>query len=100
MILGFFTKNSAQEKPVQLKVLSYNIHYGVGTDSKKDLKRIADVINRLNPDIVGMQEVADSTMTATISQLTDMVGVFGASTEKETPNLFHLLDIPAPKSQL
>ena len=100
MFLGFPPRNYAQEEPVQLKVLSYNIHYGVGMDSKKDLKRIADVINRLNPDIVGLQEVADSNMTATISQLTDMIGVFGASTEKETPNLYHLLDIPVPKSQL
>jgi endonuclease/exonuclease/phosphatase family metal-dependent hydrolase len=89
-----------QEKPVQLKVLSYNIHYGVGMDSKKDLKRIADVINRINPDIVGLQEVADSAMTEMLSQMTNMVGVFGASTEIETPNLYGLLDIPVPTSQL
>lgn len=100
MFLGFIPRNYAQGKPVQLRVLSYNIHYGVGMDSNKDLKRIADVINRLNPDIVGLQEVADSNMTATISHLTDMIGVFGASTEKETPNLYHLLDIPVPESQL
>ncbi len=100
MFLGFLPRNFVQEKPVQLRVLSYNIHYGVGMDSKKDLKRIADVINRLNPDIVGLQEVADSNMTSTISQLTDMIGIFGASTEKETPNLYHLLDIPVPMSQL
>lgn len=97
---GFPSKICAQEKPIQLKVLSYNIHYGVGMDSKKDLIRIADVINRLNPDLVGLQEVSDSIMTETIGQLTDMVGVFGASIEKETPNLYHLLDIPVPKSQL
>ncbi len=100
MFLGFLPRNYAQEKPVQIKVLSYNIHYGVGMDSKKDLKRIADVINRLDPDIVGLQEVADSAMTATIGQLTEMIGVFGASTEIEPPNLYHLLDIPVPESQL
>lgn len=90
----------AQEDPVIIKVLSYNIHYGVGMDSKKDLKRVAEVINRLNPDIVGLQEVTDSIMIATLSQLTNMVGVFGSSTEKETPNLYRLLDIPVPTSQL
>jgi endonuclease/exonuclease/phosphatase family metal-dependent hydrolase len=100
MFLGFLPRNYAQEKPVQIRVLSYNIHYGVGMDSKKDLKRIADVINRLDPDIVGLQEVADSAMTATIGQLTEMIGVFGASTEIEPPNLYHLLDIPVPESQL
>jgi len=90
----------AQEDPVTIKVLSYNIHYGVGMDSKKDLKRIAEVINRLNPDIIGLQEVTDSIMIATLSQLTNMVGVFGSSTEKEAPNLYRLLDIPVPTSQL
>lgn len=100
MFLGFLPRNYTQEKPVQIRVLSYNIHYGVGMDSKKDLKRIADVINRLNPDIVGLQEVADSAMTATIGQLTEMTGVFGASTEIEPPNLYRLLDIPVPQSQL
>jgi len=100
IFLGSLQRNYAQEEPVQLKVLSYNIHYGVGMDSKKDLKRIADVINRLNPDIVGLQEVSDSAMTATISQLTNMNGVFGASTEIEPPNLYRLLEIPVPGSQL
>jgi endonuclease/exonuclease/phosphatase family metal-dependent hydrolase len=90
----------AQETPLTVKVLSYNIHYGVGMDGKKDLERIADVINIINPDIVGLQEVKDSTMMATLGQLTNMHDVFGASTEKETPNLYHLLDIPVPASQL
>lgn len=100
LFFGTLLENSAQEHPVQLRVLSYNIHYGVGMDAEKDLSRIADVINRLNPDIVGLQEVADSNMTAILSQLTGMVGVFGASIEKEPPNLYHLLDIPVPQSQL
>ncbi len=100
MFLGFLPGNYAQEEPVQIRVVSYNIHYGVGMDSKKDLKRIADVINRLDPDIVGLQEVADSAMTATIGQMTEMIGVFGASTEIEPPNLYRLLDIPVPQSQL
>jgi endonuclease/exonuclease/phosphatase family metal-dependent hydrolase len=100
MLLGFSADTYAQGKPVRIKVLSYNIHYGVGMDSKKDLKRIAEVINRLDPDIVGLQEVSDSAMTATIGQLTDMKSVFGASTEIEPPNLYHLLGIPVPEAQL
>jgi endonuclease/exonuclease/phosphatase family metal-dependent hydrolase len=54
----------------------------------------------LDPDIVGLQEVADSGMTATLSQLTGMSGVFGASTEIEPSNLYRLLEIPVPESQL
>src|ERR1041385_5487475 len=40
-----------------LRVMTYNIHVGVGMDKKLDLARIADVINRQHPDLVGLQEV-------------------------------------------
>jgi endonuclease/exonuclease/phosphatase family metal-dependent hydrolase len=40
-----------------LRVMTYNIHVGVGMDKKLDLKRIADVITREHPDLVGLQEV-------------------------------------------
>jgi endonuclease/exonuclease/phosphatase family metal-dependent hydrolase len=38
-------------------VMTYNIHVGVGMDKKLDLQRIAEVINRERPDLVGLQEV-------------------------------------------
>lgn len=40
-----------------LRVMTYNIHVGVGMDKKLDLQRIADVINREHPDLIGLQEV-------------------------------------------
>lgn len=40
-----------------LRVMTYNIHVGVGMDKKMDLQRIADVINQEHPDLVGLQEV-------------------------------------------
>ena len=40
-----------------LRVMTYNIHVGVGMDKKLDLQRIADVINGQRPDLVGLQEV-------------------------------------------
>ena len=39
-----------------LRVLSYNIHYGQGMDGRYDVPRIADVITRLAPDLVALQE--------------------------------------------
>ena len=39
------------------RVMTYNIHVGVGMDKKLDLQRIADVINQERPDLVGLQEV-------------------------------------------
>jgi endonuclease/exonuclease/phosphatase family metal-dependent hydrolase len=40
-----------------IRVMTYNIHVGIGMDKKLDLKRIADVINEQKPDLVGLQEV-------------------------------------------
>jgi endonuclease/exonuclease/phosphatase family metal-dependent hydrolase len=40
-----------------LRVMTYNIHVGVGMDKKLDLQRIAEVINHERPDLVGLQEV-------------------------------------------
>jgi endonuclease/exonuclease/phosphatase family metal-dependent hydrolase len=40
-----------------LRVMTYNIHVGVGMDKKLDLARIAGVINSQHPDLVGLQEV-------------------------------------------
>ena len=40
-----------------IRVMTYNIHVGVGMDKKLDLPRIAAVINQQHPDLVGLQEV-------------------------------------------
>ena len=55
-----------------IKVMSYNIHYGIGMDKKYDLERIAKVITAQDPDIVGLQEIGDSIMAATLGKLTGM----------------------------
>jgi endonuclease/exonuclease/phosphatase family metal-dependent hydrolase len=49
--------SSASSAKKTLRVMTYNIHVGVGMDKKLDLQRIADVINREHPDLVGLQEV-------------------------------------------
>ena len=40
-----------------LRILSYNIHHGEGTDRRLDLDRIAAVISKCKADIVALQEV-------------------------------------------
>lgn len=40
-----------------LTVVSYNIRHGAGVDDSVDLGRTARVLRRLDPDIVGLQEV-------------------------------------------
>jgi endonuclease/exonuclease/phosphatase family metal-dependent hydrolase len=37
--------------------MTFNIHHGKGTDGKVNLKRIADVIQESNADIIGLNEV-------------------------------------------
>ena len=47
------------ERPgqLELRVLTYNIHHGRGTDGQVDLERIAEVILSTRPDLVALQEV-------------------------------------------
>lgn len=45
------------EGPMNLRVMTYNIHSCVGIDGKVRPERIARVINYFNPDIVAVQEV-------------------------------------------
>jgi len=40
-----------------LKVMTYNIHYGVGRDKRYSLDRIIEVIRSQAPDVVALQEV-------------------------------------------
>lgn len=48
---------AAREERVPLRVMTYNIHHGRGTDDKVDIERIAAVINAAKPDLVAVQEV-------------------------------------------
>ena len=51
------TSPQAQAPDRPLRVMSFNIHHGAGTDDRLDLPRIAEVIRQSNVDVVGLQEV-------------------------------------------
>ncbi len=64
LLNGFFALHPTEgypslsnSKKVALRVMTYNIHVGVGMNKLLDLQRIADVINHERPDLVGLQEV-------------------------------------------
>lgn len=60
VLLLFASGASSSPEPVArktLRVMTYNIHVGVGMDKKLDLVRIAEVIKKEKPDLVGLQEV-------------------------------------------
>ncbi|MDF1659560.1 MAG: endonuclease/exonuclease/phosphatase family protein [Verrucomicrobiales bacterium] len=71
-----------------VRVLSYNIHAGTGTDGVLDLERIAGVIKESKAEIVALQEVDKITkrsggrdLASEVGELTGMEVVFGASME-------------------
>ncbi|PQO47630.1 endonuclease/exonuclease/phosphatase family protein [Blastopirellula marina] len=70
------------DKP-ELRVMSYNIHHGRGSDDQVDLQRIAAVIKAAQPDLVALQEVDNGVgrsggvdQTAELARLTGMQGRF------------------------
>jgi len=82
LALAFMTTLSAviaDDGQKTIKVMSYNIHYGIGMDKKLDLKRIAEVIKKEKPDIVGLQEIGNEAMAKELGELTGMNYLFGPS---------------------
>lgn len=75
--------DSGQESQ-RLRVLTYNIHHGEGTDGRLDLKRIANTILSVDPDVVALQEVDQNVARSMnvdqpgeLARLTGMHAVFG-----------------------
>ncbi len=75
--------NVVAEAP-RLRVLTYNIHHGEGTDRKFDLERLAKSIQAPAPDMVALQEVERKTRRASggdqaaeLGKLTGMHAEFG-----------------------
>jgi endonuclease/exonuclease/phosphatase family metal-dependent hydrolase len=67
-----------------LRVLTYNVHHGEGTDGKLDLERIAKVITATKPDLVALQEIDQKAkrtggvdQAATLGKLTGLHVEFG-----------------------
>jgi endonuclease/exonuclease/phosphatase family metal-dependent hydrolase len=67
-----------------LRVLTYNIHHGEGTDGIVDLSRLAQIVKSVQPDLVALQEVDQRTERAggvdqlhALAHLTGMRAQFG-----------------------
>ena len=57
-------KSAGSENPVDrdtLKILSYNVRNCKGLDNSTDYKRVADIIHRINADVVALQELDSAT---------------------------------------
>jgi endonuclease/exonuclease/phosphatase family metal-dependent hydrolase len=60
-----------------IRILTYNIRNCTGMDGKTDFDRVADVINRINPQIVALQEVDSVTFRMNGA---DVLGVLAEKT--------------------
>jgi endonuclease/exonuclease/phosphatase family metal-dependent hydrolase len=85
-ILCATTAHLRAAEPLQLRVLTYNIHHAEGTDGKIDYERLAGIIRDLAPDVVALQEVDRNTerthgvdQAARLAELTGMKHAFGTA---------------------
>jgi endonuclease/exonuclease/phosphatase family metal-dependent hydrolase len=83
-VVAILHGGAGAELPREIRVVTYNIHHGEGTDKKFDLPRIAKVVMAEKPDIVALQEVDQRTRRASgvdqpaeFARLTGMRVVFG-----------------------
>jgi endonuclease/exonuclease/phosphatase family metal-dependent hydrolase len=73
-------------KKRRLTILSYNVRNCRGLDNVTDYQRVADVINRINPSVVALQELDSATQRSNgvvvldeLARRTKMYPVYGAS---------------------
>ncbi len=52
---------SEMQEANTFRLLSYNIHYGVGQDGRCNVKRIADLLRHYHPEVAFIQEVDSAT---------------------------------------
>jgi endonuclease/exonuclease/phosphatase family metal-dependent hydrolase len=74
-----------RSKDKLLRIASYNIRHGHGTDGKQNLERTAGLLNNLDADIVGLQEVdcrvkrsGSIDQAKTLGEKTGMNSAFGS----------------------
>jgi endonuclease/exonuclease/phosphatase family metal-dependent hydrolase len=64
-----------------MRVVSWNIHWGCGKDGRIRIHAIIDVLRRLNPDVICLQEVAanhpELEGSASANQFKQLAGAFG-----------------------
>jgi endonuclease/exonuclease/phosphatase family metal-dependent hydrolase len=80
----FILAGGYQAAPISrtLRVLTYNIHHGEGTDGNIDLSRQAEIVASVQPDLVALQEVDERTeRTSGVDQLEEIARLTGMHAE-------------------
>jgi endonuclease/exonuclease/phosphatase family metal-dependent hydrolase len=58
-----------------IRVATYNIHAAIGADRRRDLERIATVIDEIGADVVGLQEVESRASRGSADQATRLAAM-------------------------
>ena len=81
-LFSLFLFSSCQCKE-DVRLMSYNVRNGIGMDGRRDLHRVAEVINAVAPDVVALQELDSMTarsgnrdILAELAALTGMTPVY------------------------
>ena len=70
--------SSTSSSSTDLRILTYNIHHGEGTDGKTSLERIAKVIRDADADLVALQEVDQGvSRSGSVSQMEAIAAMTG-----------------------
>jgi endonuclease/exonuclease/phosphatase family metal-dependent hydrolase len=87
LIVSFLslTANTSQRKE-ELIIATYNVRNCRGMDDKIDYNRVADIITRINPHLIALQELDSATQRSSnavvlneLAERTKMYAVYGAS---------------------
>jgi endonuclease/exonuclease/phosphatase family metal-dependent hydrolase len=72
-----------------MRVVSWNIHWGCGKDGRIRIHAVIDVLRKLNPDVICLQEVAanhpELEGSATADQFRQLTGAFGGYHSVQAP---------------
>ena len=60
-----------------IRVATYNIHAAIGTDRRRDLERIAAVIEEIDPDVIGLQELESRASRGSSDQAMRLAAMLG-----------------------
>lgn len=82
-----------------MRVVSWNIHWGCGKDGRIRIHAVIDVLRRLNPDVICLQEVAanhpELEGSATSNQFKQLAGAFGGyHSIEQTPSELYRNNVP------
>lgn len=122
-LVSFGSLNSDKDlpvdgQPVTLKILTYNVKNCVGLDDVADYNRIADVLRRINADVVAIQELDSATYRSKrvvvlneLAERTNMHASYSASIEyrggkygigiltKENPVSYRKVSLPGKEEK-